>query len=143
MSGLATALPAFEIESEAQPSGVSPTYGVILKQWAQARAHFCAPISRQPIQSKFAGLAATWKEETGFSSSLKDLVLSPSYQRIIGLGPGVVPWILAELAMRPDHWFWALNALTGVNPVSPEAAGDLRAMTEAWLRWGDQQGLLD
>jgi hypothetical protein len=71
------------------------------------------------------------------------MILAPSYQRVIGLGPKAVPAILVELAKQPDHWFWALNAITGVNPVKAEWAGNLRAMTDAWVSWGEEQGLLD
>jgi hypothetical protein len=109
------------------------------------RAHrdAVAPMSRQPVWQRFAELSATWKEERGFSSSLTSLVLSPSYQKVIGLGKPVVPYILAELAVKPDHWFWALSAITGVDPVPVEAAGDIRAMTQAWIRWGDEEGIVD
>ena len=143
MSALATALPSFELGPDAEPSGVSAASNVVLKRWAEARAHYCSTISGEPIHRKFANLAATWKEEVGYTSSLSDLVLSPSYQRIIGLGPRVVPSILVALYREPDHWFWALNALTGVDPVPTSAAGDLAAMTKAWLHWGEEQGLLD
>lgn len=143
MSGLATALPPFEIDRETGQSGVSSASQLVLRNWIQARAHSRAPISREPIGHKFVSLAATWREEIQLSSSFTDWVLNYSYQRIIGLGPSVVPSILLELAYRPDHWFWALHALTGVNPVPPEAAGNLKEMTRAWLRWGEEQGLLD
>jgi hypothetical protein len=100
-------------------------------------------MSRQPIWHRLAELAATWREERGFSSSLTDIILSPSYQKVIALGRPVVPYLLAELAARPDHWFWALSTITGANPVPEQAAGNLRSMTEAWLRWGDEEGQLD
>jgi hypothetical protein len=68
-------------------------------------------------------------------------MLNP-YQRIIGMGPPVVPLILEELRREPDQWFWALEAITEQNPVPQEASGKPRLMAEAWLRWGDQLGLL-
>ena len=109
----------------------------------QAHQEALEPMSRQPVWQRFAELAATWREERGFSSSLTDMVLCSSYQRVISLGPAVVPYILAELNTRPDHWFWALSAITGVDPVPEEAAGNLRAMTKAWLQWGDREGFID
>ena len=137
-------MPGFGVQmGDSEPSGVSVTSGVVLQQFAKAYTHFWAPVSREPIPCKFADLAATWREEAGFSSSLTDLVLSPSYQRIIGLGKDVVPSILIELMRKPDHWFWALTAITGVDPVPPNAAGNLQEMTAAWVRWGEEQGLLD
>lgn len=71
------------------------------------------------------------------------MVLHPAYQRIIGLGLPVVPFILGELKKRPDHWFWALNAITGENPVPKEAEGNIEEMTQAWLAWGREKGYVD
>jgi hypothetical protein len=42
---------------------------------------------------------------------------------------------------RGGHWFWALKAIAGVDPVAPEDRGRVEAMREAWLRWGREQGL--
>ena len=63
-----------------------------------------------------------------------------AYQRLIGLGPQVIPLILGELAKRPGHWFWALSALTGADPVAPADRGQLPAMTASWLQWGRVNG---
>jgi hypothetical protein len=123
--------------------GVGPASKTVQELWIRAHREAVAPVSRQPVWQRFAELGATWKEERGFSSSLTDLVLSPSYQRVISLGRPVVPYILAELSQKPDHWFWALTAITGADPVPPEAAGDVRAMTKAWIKWGDEEGLID
>jgi len=65
-----------------------------------------------------------------------------SYQNIIGMGPAVVPLILKELEKEPDHWFWALEAITGENPVGENEAGDLEASARAWVQWGKQKGIL-
>lgn len=67
-------------------------------------------------------------------------MLTP-YQRIIGMGPSVVPLILEELSREPDQWFWALESITEENPVPSEARGSVPQMTEAWLQWGRQQGV--
>jgi len=123
-------------------TGVSGESTSVSQAWESAYYHFIAPISRAPIATRFADLAETWKEERGPSSSLTEIVLQPAYQRIIGLGPRVVPSILAEMSVSPDHWFWALTAITGSNPIPEEAAGDLTAMTNAWLDWGKQEGLI-
>lgn len=89
---------------------------------------------------KFCDLAATWKEETNLKSSLVEISLHPAYQEIIGMGKIVIPWILQELEREPDHWFWALRALTGIDPVRPSERGNMRAMTNAWLKWGKENG---
>jgi hypothetical protein len=52
----------------------------------------------------------------------------------------VVPLLLRELEREPDHWFRALYALTGANPVPEGSQGNVREMALAWLHWGRQQG---
>jgi hypothetical protein len=66
-----------------------------------------------------------------------------AYQNIIGMGEDAVPLIIGELKSEgddPDQWFWALMAITGANPVSPEDQGDFVAMAKAWLGWAKDQG---
>ena len=62
--------------------------------------------------------------------------------RIIGMGMPVVPLILEDLRRRPNHWFWALEAITEQNPVPPEELGKVQQMADAWIEWGIQQGLI-
>ena len=64
------------------------------------------------------------------------------YQKIIGMGWDAVPLILEELQREPDQWFWALEAITGENPVAPEAAGKVQRMAQAWIEWGKQHGYI-
>ena len=42
---------------------------------------------------------------------------------------------------EPDHWFWALQAITGENPVPATGRGNLERMTEARLEWAKQHDL--
>jgi len=92
------------------------------------------------IESLFLTLARRWKEERGPSSSTTEIAMCPAYQRIIGLGPRVVPLILRELEREPDHWFWALKALTGEDPVPSTSRGKVREMARLWIEWGQQEG---
>jgi hypothetical protein len=94
----------------------------------------------QEWEQRFLDLAATWKRERGPHSSSARLAEHPAYRRIIAMGPEVVPFLLRELEREPDHWFRALHAITGVDPVSPESRGKIREMAEAWLCWGREQG---
>jgi hypothetical protein len=89
---------------------------------------------------RFGELARQWKEATQFVSSVTDMVTHPAYQQIIGMGREVVPLILAELRREPDHWFWALQAITGENPVPAADRGRIQAMTQAWLDWAAAHG---
>jgi hypothetical protein len=51
-----------------------------------------------------------------------------------------VQLILQELERSPDHWFWALYAITGADPVESADRGRIKRMAEAWIRWGKEQG---
>lgn len=87
---------------------------------------------------KFQCLVAEWRVQRGAMSSITEAALCSAYQRIIGMGPVAVPFILSELASEgdePDQWFWALKAITGEDPVSDEDRGDFLAMSHAWLDW--------
>ena len=92
------------------------------------------------LEALFAELTERWKRETRFLSSPSAIATHPAYQRIIGLGPQVVPLILARMQREPGPWFWALAALTGENPVPPADQGRVAAMTDAWLKWGRDNG---
>ncbi len=97
-------------------------------------ATLIAPPGR--LTALFRQLADQWRSETQFLSSTTAICTHPAYQRIIGLGPQVIPLILAELSKEPRLWFWALRALTGENPASPDDQGRVQAMADAWLSWG-------
>ena len=93
------------------------------------------------LDDVFRDLATRWREQTSMLSSVADIAAHPAYQSIVGMGADAVPLILNDLAENgPDHWFWALTAITRENPVTAEIAGDLQRMTEAWLEWGKQKG---
>ncbi|MGB8689563.1 MAG: hypothetical protein WCD53_19790 [Microcoleus sp.] len=55
-------------------------------------------------------------------------------------GRPVVPLILRDLEQKPDHWFWALRAITGDNPVKSEQRGRMKLMAQAWIQWGKENG---
>lgn len=92
------------------------------------------------VEERFQQLAAQWREETLFESSATKLCTHPAYVAIVKLGSVVVPLILGELSQKPDHWDTALRAITGADPVDLRDWGNLERMTQAWLRWGMEQG---
>ena len=91
-------------------------------------------------QQQFDSLVAEWRRTRGHSSKIKDLVMNPAYQRIIGMGEPVVPLILAEMERVPDHWSWALASITGEDPVPQSVRGRLDETTAAWLHWAREKG---
>jgi hypothetical protein len=73
-------------------------------------------------------------------SSTTERATNFAYQQIIGMGEKVLPFIFRELQETGGHWFWALRAITGENPVGPESRGNINRMAQAWLEWGRQRG---
>jgi hypothetical protein len=97
------------------------------------------------LEAKFRRFRRAWENESRLASSLTKIVMSPSYQKIIGLGPGAVSLILQEIEKEgddPDWWFWALEMITGENPVPAVDRGNNRAMAKAWLEWGNNHAKL-
>jgi hypothetical protein len=96
------------------------------------------------VPTAFRRHLTAWKADAraAASSKLSVMVLNQHYQRIIGMGLPVVPHILAELEVRPDHLDRALEAITGENPVPAEAAGKLRQIAQAWVSWGRERRLI-
>lgn len=95
------------------------------------------------LYAEFQRLAAQWAEETsGYSVSLRR-VTHPAYLRIIGMGECAVPWILQEMEDHGGHWFTALVALTGENPIPEEDRGRVPKMRAAWKQWGQENGWID
>jgi hypothetical protein len=94
------------------------------------------------LQVTFEELALAWSSGTAHLSSPTKLIEHPAYRQIIGLGPDVLPLLLHDLAENGRFWFPALNAITGENPVPDDAAGDVKRMMEAWIRWGATNGLI-
>ncbi len=89
---------------------------------------------------RFVHLCSKWKTETKTCSTIRDAAMHPSYQEIIGMGPDVLPLLFEELASEPNHWFWALRAITGVDPVRPANRGDILGMRSDWLHWAHENG---
>jgi hypothetical protein len=94
------------------------------------------------IQTIFHELANEWRRERGPTSSVEGMAMQPAYQKIIGLGQPAVALILDELKRSPDHWFWALRAITGDNPVPEDHWGNVNLMAKDWLSWGREHHLI-
>ena len=121
-------LGAIRVDGEFDPDG-NPTY--VLKLAPQML------VSEAPDNLRI--LADAWDKEAGVSSSTGEIVMCPSYQKIIGMGEKVLPFIFRQLEKerkQPNNWFWALRAITGADPVLAEDRGNRPKMATAWLRWG-------
>jgi hypothetical protein len=103
-----------------------------------------SPVSepQRDLAARFLDLANRWSRETAGQSSVSRMVMHPAYQEVIGLGPSAIPLILEAMQKQPAHWFWALRAITGEDPVPLAHRGSVRAMTQDWLAWGRDRGLV-
>ena len=120
---------------------MSEASGVIARQERRIFDSYQVVTSfRLPLEWEFITRAMRWKAETVFHSSISKKTQHPDYQRIIGMGPVVVPLMLRWLKQEPDFWFDALVAITGEQPVPPHHAGDVEAMARDWLEWGRAHG---
>ena len=100
------------------------------------------PVRSYDIQDRFSKLSHQWKVESRYMSNTAQMAMLRSYQNIIGMGDPAIPLILEELRREPDHWFWALEAITLEDPVIPEAAGKVVEMARAWVEWGIRKGYI-
>lgn len=94
----------------------------------------------QSIEERFHHLVKVWQADRPPNLRIADMVTHPAYQAIIGLGPAAIPYILHEVEHNLDHWFWALRAITGADPVPAASRGKLKEMAQAWLAWGRTYG---
>lgn len=113
-----------------------------IDEYHEHTLRLCVAETVESFPQKFKRLVAEWREESIFMSSMNEMVMLRSYLAIIGMGPSVVPLILNELKQRPTHLFWALEIITGANPVSPDDEGRLDRMAAAWIKWGEEKRII-
>ena len=94
----------------------------------------------ETVEERFRRLASAWRAGTAHLSSTSRILGHPAFQEILGMGKAVVPFMLRDLEEKPRLWVWALPEITGVDPVPESARGDIARMSEAWLRWGQENG---
>jgi hypothetical protein len=99
-----------------------------------------AVLDDDDLRRRFDDLAERWSRETEFVSVHARAIQHEAYRKIIDMGPLAVPWLLERLRDHPDHWLWALSALTGEDPA--EDAQTFWEARDAWLAWGRDHGYL-
>ena len=103
-----------------------------------------AVLSKEVMSLRFSLLRERWHRERGPTSSISHIVRCDSYQQIIKMGKKVIPLILAQLKQEgdnPDHWFTALESITGKDPIPENAYGNMLKMAEAWLFWAEENNV--
>lgn len=91
---------------------------------------------------KFITLKDKWKSETRFVSSGSLIISNSAYKEIIGFGGLAIPWIIRELKKTNDHWFYALEKITGANPIQREHIGRVEEMKNDWINWATNNNYL-
>ena len=101
----------------------------------------CMQDEAEPADAeRFEELADRWEEETFFLSRSDRAIAHPVHQEIVNLGRPVVPLILERMRSQGGHWFEALQQITGEDPISPADYGNIAAMQNSWLQWGEDHG---
>ncbi len=90
------------------------------------------------LKEKFEYYTSVWTNETMFSSSIHEIINNSAYRSIVGLGKDVIPFIIDELKKEDNHWFYALEALTGQNPIKKEHRGFIKLMKSDWIEWAEK-----
>jgi hypothetical protein len=98
---------------------------------------FVKEMYKRELRVKFDSYTITWLNETMFTSSSSEIFSNNAYRSIIGLGTEVIPLIIEDLKINDYHWFYALESLTGVNPIQKEHRGVIQLMKEDWLNWAE------
>ena len=80
-----------------------------------------------------------WGKEVGPQRCIVCCI--PFFVYDVALGDEVVPIMLRDLETQSSLWVWALPEITGANPVLASEGGNIRKMSDAWLRWGREKGL--
>jgi hypothetical protein len=126
------------LEAGAFIIGSAPAYDLTSEEPLRAFSSGGVQVVNAECWQHFRILVENWRKERGITSSATKMTICPSYQRIIGMGGRAVPLILREMENEgddPDHWFWALEMITGADPVPVEAYGNTVQMAQAWLSW--------
>ena len=89
----------------------------------------------------FEALAEEWHRETAGHSSMTIRQKAPCLPEW-SISGRLLPMLLEALRGMPDLWFPLLREITKENPVNPDDRGDYQKMSDAWLAWGRERGLI-
>lgn len=89
------------------------------------------------MKERFNELKEIWKNDTRFLSDSNKIINHPAYLEIINMGKQVLPFIIDDMRETNNHWFVALEIITGVKPVLIAHYGNIPLMVNDWLNWAD------
>ena len=83
-----------------------------------------------------------WLDETKYNSNISSSMQHPLYSKILSLGDIIVPFLIMDLRENKTHWFYALTALTGENPILKEHSGQVDNMIADWVKWAEVNSII-
>jgi len=107
------------------------------------------PVHTASLRQRFMEQADKWDRETAHMSSPLQRMTHPSYQAILGMSAesreskrDIVAYMLRDLKSTRREWSLALSYLTQQNPINPKDYGRTDKVNAAWIKWGENEGLL-
>jgi hypothetical protein len=108
-----------------------------------------AIVARAKLEADFFKQAEQWGRETAHMSSPLQKMMHPSYQAILGMSAqspenrrDIIRFMLHDLKTGRREWSLALSYLTQQNPINPKDYGRTDKINAAWIKWGNDQGLM-
>ncbi len=91
------------------------------------------------IVIRFNELVSQIEQDCLLASSPSQIALHPAYQEMIGMGKIIMPLLIEKLDESPTFWFWALQAISGANPVPKSHRGNVPQMVIDWKLWFNEK----
>ncbi len=131
------------LDKHALPSSENTKKNTTIQKITFTRLPHHVASKAESIEEKFGRLSKQWRRETRHISSIHEKSINMAYQKIIGMGKDVLPYIFHDFEKTHDHWLWALYAICDEESAPDlEKAGDLDAAVDVWLNWARQHNYL-
>ena len=118
--------------------------GLYARKAEQSSSSSSGIYKRSPADfiGSFYAVLRRWESETAFLSDPDAITNHPSYRALVAHAKLVLPLILNELRLSPSPLVWVLEESLGASPYLPQDVGDIPAMAEAWIAWGERSGYI-
>ncbi len=95
------------------------------------------------LKSSFEKYRNQWVSETIFLSDPSRMFRNDAYRSVIYLGADVMPILISDMQETGNHWFYALEEISGENPIAEANRGNVHLMINDWLDWGIAKGIVN
>ena len=130
----------FGMSTESTISGIN--FSNALNDFVGHSLLICKKLEQEQFR-EFMILKDKWVEDILFVSSGNEIISNGAYKKIITKGVTVLPWIFRDLAKSSNHWFFALEQITGENPINPNNVGEIEKMKNDWLQWAKSKNIYE